>query len=272
MPAPDRMIDFRKIADFRPSTHMTTMLPTHHRKIEECGFNALPARHTLHYDGWLIRMTADGPKRANSVNTLGASTLPLKQKLEYCKTLFAREQVPLIFRLTDHADNAELDACLQHDDLQKIDESIVMTCALAQIAPHANAAFRELDADAWIAHMMRLDSAPPARKLSHTSLLRMLALPTVYGSMQSEGHCAAIGLAVVDGDYVGLFDIMTQPGLRRNGYARSLTSALLQSAKERGVKTAYLQVVADNLPALSLYESLGFEASYRYWYRVRTEA
>jgi len=248
------------------------MIPTLHRKIEECGFNALPAAHTLHYDGWLIRMTADGPKRANSINPLHASTLPLKQKLAYCRNLFAQMQVPLIYRLTNHECNAELDACLQADGLEKIDESIVMAYDLAQLAPGADAAYREHDAEAWIGQMMSLDAAPQARKLAHAGLLRMVALPAIYGSMQIEGHCAAIGLAVIDGDYAGLFDIATAPALRGNGYARALTLSLLQRAKERGANTAYLQVVAANLPALMLYQSLGFQACYRYWYRVAPQA
>ena len=248
------------------------MIPTLHRKIEECGFSALPAAHTLHYDGWLIRMTADGPKRANSINPLHASTLPLTQKLAHCQNLFAQKRLPLIYRLTDHACNAELDARLQADGLEKIDDCIVMTYDLTQLAPYADAAYREHDADAWIAQMMTLDSAPPARKQVHAGLLRMLALPAIYGSMQIEGHCAAIGLAVIDGDYAGLFDIATAPALRGKGHARALTACLLQRAQERGARTAYLQVVAANLPALKLYESLGFRACYRYWYRAQPQA
>lgn len=244
------------------------MLPTVHRKIEECSFNALPAQQSLHYDGWLIRMTANGPKRANSINVLSASTLPLKQKFDYCKTLFAQKGVPLIFRLTGHEYNAELDAFLQSVGMRKIDESVVMTHDLSHLALCADPTYRELDADAWIAQMMALDSSPQARKLAHADLLRMLTLPAIHGSMQFEGRCAAIGLAVPDGDYAGLFDIMTAPDSRRNGYARLLTTRLLQRAKELRAQTAYLQVVASNRAALGLYQSLGFEASYRYWYRV----
>lgn len=269
---PPHEIDCSENADFPRTYDSSTMLPALHRKIEECSFKALPAEQTEHFDGWLIRMTAHGPKRANSVNVLSESALPLGQKIDYCKNLFTQKQLPLIYRLTDHAWNAELDACLQRDGLQKIDESIVMTCDLSRLAPFASPSYQELDTDEWIAQLMALDPAPQARKLAHAGLLRMLTLPVIYGAARMDGTCAAIGLAVVDGDHAGLFDIMTDAGLRGNGYARLLTSGLLQRAKEHGAKAAYLQVVADNLPARSLYESLGFQACYRYWYRVQRDA
>lgn len=248
------------------------MLPTFHRQIEECSFKALPAEQTDHYDGWLIRMTAHGPKRANSVNVLSESALPLKEKIDYCKTLFAQKQLPLIYRLTDHEHNVELDACLQREGMQKIDECVVMSCDLSHLTPFASPSYQELDCDEWIAQLMALDPASQARKLAHADLLRMLTSPAIYGAVRMDSTCAAIGLAVVDGDYAGLFDIMTDADLRRNGYARLLTSELLRRAKEHGARTAYLQVVAGNLPARSLYESLGFQVCYRYWYRVQAEA
>jgi len=42
-------------------------------------------------------------------------------------------------------------------------------------------------------------------------------------------------------------------------------------AKNRGARRAWLQVVTTNIPAVSLYRSLGFEEVYRYAYRMAPE-
>jgi ribosomal protein S18 acetylase RimI-like enzyme len=38
--------------------------------------------------------------------------------------------------------------------------------------------------------------------------------------------------------------------------------------EDLGGKDAFLQVEAKNVPAVSLYESMGFETMYTYWYRI----
>lgn len=49
------------------------------------------------------------------------------------------------------------------------------------------------------------------------------------------------------------------PEYRRRGIAKQLVSAILELIRERGGKRAILGVIAENLPAYSLYEKLGFE-------------
>jgi GNAT superfamily N-acetyltransferase len=83
-----------------------------------------------------------------------------------------------------------------------------------------------------------------------------------------ENGAVAYGLAVAERGMVGLFDLVTVPDKRRQGYGRRLMSALLQWGKTQGATTAYLQVTTVNHPAIALYEALGFREAYRYHYRV----
>jgi ribosomal protein S18 acetylase RimI-like enzyme len=85
--------------------------------------------------------------------------------------------------------------------------------------------------------------------------------------MGTAGHVDALALAVVDADLVGLFEVMTAPERRRRGLARALTAGLLRWGRMQRASTCWLAVAAENLPAVRLYEGLGFREAYRYHYR-----
>ena len=83
-----------------------------------------------------------------------------------------------------------------------------------------------------------------------------------------DGEVVASGVAASDGDWVGFRSIEVSPGHRRRGLAAAVMEALLDWGAEQGATTAYLQVLADNAPALALYERLGFTEHHRYRYLV----
>lgn len=242
------------------------MLPLH-RELEECAFRALPALHREPHDGWVVRLSGGGPKRANSVNILEASALPLARKITDCEQLFAAHGVASTFRLTSHDVDPGLDALLAAAGYEKQDESIVMSRPLD--APVEHQTIAELAPTQWQALLHEIDQGSAERKQKHTALLERLAQPALYGAVEHAGRHVAMGLAVIDGKHAGLFDVATLPEARRAGHARRLTLALLEGARQRGAEQAYLQVVAANHAATSLYAALEFEECYRYWYRVR---
>lgn len=77
---------------------------------------------------------------------------------------------------------------------------------------------------------------------------------------------AASGVAAYDRDWVGFRSIEVAPDQRRRGWGLVVMAALLEWGAERGATTAYLQVLADNTPAVALYERLGFATHHAYRY------
>lgn len=77
---------------------------------------------------------------------------------------------------------------------------------------------------------------------------------------------AAGGVAAYDRDWVGFRGIEVDPDRRREGLGLAVMEALLEWGAEQGATTAYLQVIADNAPALALYDRLGFTTHHAYRY------
>jgi ribosomal-protein-alanine acetyltransferase len=81
----------------------------------------------------------------------------------------------------------------------------------------------------------------------------------VYVAAES-GDGALLGWAGVRviADEAEILTVGVVPTARRRGIARVLIAALLDAARGRGARTAYLEVRIDNEPARTLYASEGF--------------
>ena len=78
---------------------------------------------------------------------------------------------------------------------------------------------------------------------------------------------AAVGRGAVttvdSGRWLGMSAVRVVEEQRRRGHARTLCAALLAWGAERGATRAYVQVLADNATAITLYESMGFTIQHR---------
>jgi N-acetylglutamate synthase len=62
----------------------------------------------------------------------------------------------------------------------------------------------------------------------------------------------------LDGDWLGIHGFAVAPEHRGKGHATAMMAALLEWGAELGATTVWLHVETDNLPALRLYDGLGF--------------
>jgi len=74
------------------------------------------------------------------------------------------------------------------------------------------------------------------------------------GRIVDRGEIAALALMVVDVELAGLFEMMTAPERQRRGLAKWLVADLLRWSRERGARTGWLAVVADNQPRTQAVE------------------
>jgi ribosomal protein S18 acetylase RimI-like enzyme len=92
-----------------------------------------------------------------------------------------------------------------------------------------------------------------------------------YFTLYQDNGPVACGLGVIQNEYIGLYDIVTDMNHRRNGFGMQLLLNILHWGISVGAKYSFLQVVQQNDAAISLYSKLGYKEIYKYWYRVKPD-
>ena len=240
-------------------------------RIEEASLNATAVREQVFYDGWLLRRAPSPARRMRSVNILGLSTRALDERLAYCLGWYARADLPLILRLTSIGPDFELDAALAARGYEGYDPTSVMTAAIPPVTSPGGSSdmtFQHVPAQQFATEVGRLKGSSPSAVIEHAARLSGLMvdlLPLL--ACQPDGTPVAAALGVIEDDLLGIFDVVTLPEQRRRGHGTALVVRLLDEARQRGCRHAYLQVETGNIAARALYARYGFVDSYSYWYR-----
>jgi len=239
------------------------------RRLEAVSFRSFPSTST-HYDGtWAIRLTAGHPaKRLNSVNPLDPSDHSyIDARLELAKRRFESFGRPLVFRQSPLAP-PELETILDDRGWTKFDESIVMMLDLETLSMDGAIDHVPMkDIGYWVDSFLHLSEEEKNTKPGLFEVISSIQ-PTcgLFVKNVEDQHVAAVR-CVHENDLAGLFDLVTGRDFKRRGYAKSLLESALKWAKKSGAKHVWLQVVAENKAALTLYEEFGFKELYRYNYR-----
>jgi hypothetical protein len=244
---------------------------THQLKtIEETTLNAWPGLQQILYDGWLLRFARGYTRRANSVNPIYSGTLDVPTKIGRCEQIYGQRHLTPVFKLSPFVQPAQLDDLLAERGYRQEAPTSVQWLDLATIpAPMINSVGQwPKPSDEWQNDYVRLNRVSNSSVPVLSAILHNIVPETNYMTLKPQQRAVACGLAVREGHFVGLFDIVTDPHQRSKGYGTQLVLNLLAWAKQRGAKKAYLQVMLNNEPALKLYAKLGFREIYQYWYRV----
>ena len=82
---------------------------------------------------------------------------------------------------------------------------------------------------------------------------------TILITRQDGDRLAAFALFRVICDEAELLTLATAPHQRRTGLAHALMLDGFAQMKARGARMCFLEVAADNMPAIALYRGLGFD-------------
>ena len=216
--------------------------------------------------GWRLNASSGFSGRINACWPLGEPGASPEDAIDAVEAWYGARGLPATFKLVEGlASHAGLSERLRARAYAARTETLTMTGPLAGdgdgavvIEGEPGEAFRVVFADA------AFGIAADAQE-RWDALARMPA-PRAYARIEVEGAPAAIGTVAAEGDWAGVFAMRTAPAFRRRGLGARVFAALAAFARQAGASRGYLQVEADNAPAIRLYHGAGFEEAYRYRY------
>lgn len=276
-------------------------------RYEELTLNAFPVLHTEVYDGWILRFSGGEGYQGNCISPLYLSTRAYEDKIDYCENKFREKGLPCVFKMTPNVP-AALDQQLAMRQYELEDKTYIMECSLtsedslsseeAQVLPSGSPTgedgaqennilakteirlSREID-DNWLEAFLTLegmdkDICPETARAMLNAIRKPVYCAALYENEISHGSNADCGrivgccLGVVEDNKIGIYDIRVESSFRQNGIGARICRAIMEEGKKEGAQKAFLHVSASNRPAVRLYQGLGFEEAYTYWYRVHT--
>jgi ribosomal protein S18 acetylase RimI-like enzyme len=241
------------------------------KDIEELTLNHWQSLQTLLYDGWILRFADGYTKRANSINPIYQSNYSIDAKIAECERLYANQNLPTVFKITPFVCPSDIDSKLEQIGYSKVEPSIVKTVDLTDIRePHLQSvSIQNKLSEEWLEVQCRILDMSDSKKRTLVKIIANIQAPKVFISLSDENQVVSCGFGVIENNYVGLYNIVTDKVQRNKGYGEQLLLNLLKWAKQEGATKSYLQVVLDNQPAIKLYSKLGYREIYKYWYRVK---
>ena len=238
------------------------------RRLEELAFRGWPALESRDVAGWRLRFSGGYTKRANSINALGPSAQVDATTVDRLEAAYLERGQAPVWRLSPLAPPAIADL-LTGRGYRAIERSLL------QVSPlhpgfTADPAVRVYPqpTPAWIEAFCAYSPVRPEHRGTMQRMLAAIAAPAGFAFVEEAGRPLAMAIGAVEGDHMGLFDVLVMPQARRRGLARRITESLYAWAWQQGARFAYLQVVATNDAAMPLYAAQGFRTVYSYEYRV----
>ena len=236
--------------------------------LEPLADDAWPARERARLGGWRLNASSGRSMRINACWPLAAPDRDPEAALDAAEAWFAARGLPPRFKLTDGlvapVDLAQRLAARGYAATKETQVMLGPTGGAGDPGVQVTAA-----PDAAFEAVFTATAGDPEDGRERIEALNRIPAPARFARLDIAGAPAAIGCAAISAGVVGVFGMRTAPDHRRKGLARRVLRALLSEAMALGADQAWLQVEADNAPAIALYAAEGFAPAYRYRYWTR---
>jgi GNAT superfamily N-acetyltransferase len=238
------------------------------RRLEAAGFRAWPAAKVTFDGSWQLRLTPGHPsKRLNSLVPLDPfDSRDMFSRVYAAEKIFADLGLRAAIRQSPLCPPG-LPGVLEAEGWTSGGRTLVMAADLEKIdTGHGMDHLPTHDIQRFSEACIRIDEARDTTPPVLGKIIGAIEPPAGLFLMEEADGPKAVGICVQDNDLAGLQQIVVEKSARRRGLGLELVSAALRWARLRGARQAWLQVIADNHPARTLYERIGFKAVYDYSY------
>ncbi len=242
--------------------------------LDRLASNSWPALTCEEFGDWQLRASNGVTRRANSV--LPDRTMPVQPDwLITVQDFYKQHDLAARFYVSDAAP-PDLSPHLGSLGYKVEAPSSVMSAHTSDVlnrsARNHNSckviSYSKLEYE-WLDAFMRIEGFEAWKRDNYREIMNNIGLPVCFVMAHIDSETAGIGMAVVEQGWAGLFNIATTATHRRKGVATRVVHMLAEWAHHIGAENLYLQVLKENRSAISMYNKLGWEHLYSYYYAMQ---
>jgi GNAT superfamily N-acetyltransferase len=243
------------------------------RGLQERAALALPAEQVEDVEGWWLRHAPSCSWWVGTVLPHGdARPGELVRRITRAEDFYTGHGVAARFQISPPACPEALDTLLAGRGYRRQSLVSLQVASAARVLAQAPAGALRVRLDdrptgAWF-EVWHAANGHGGDSRSEWDLLGRVERPSAYACAMVGDDVVAVGRAVADTGWAGVFGMATLPEARGKGAARTVLAALADWAGGHEADRMYLQVERDNIPALRLYERTGFGEICGYHYRT----
>lgn len=244
-----------------------SLTPDDIEAIERATLQAVAPEELHALPGWLLPMDRGTVGRARSAVPLHHGTHDPAMIDAVLERYAQRKHTPA-FRLPDTPTFAALHPALSAHGFVRQQATLTQVGSVQRLSERLSGPLGEVadtPSPEWLAMFLGegldpVDGASRARSLAR-------AKGTRFVSVRLEDRVVASGAVSFGQCWMGVHGMRTAAAHRGKGLAAGVLLTMAQEARRRGIERVFLQVLADNAPALALYRRAGLSTAwpYAYW-------